>query len=57
MDLPLLEGMSRYWMRHPPVHISMAAYVGWGKGSAQQQDEGDFEAMMASLPTTQQTGE
>lgn len=54
MDLPLLEGMSRYWMRYPPVHISMAAYVGWGKGSArQQQEEGDFEAMMASLPTAQ----
>jgi hypothetical protein len=54
MDLPRMEALNKHWLKSPPVHISMAAYVGWGKsqGSAQSSsaDEGDFEMMMASTP-------
>lgn len=49
MDLPRLEAMNRYWQKSPPVHLSMAAYVGWG-GAKQGQQEGDAVALMDSLP-------
>lgn len=55
MDLPRLEALSKHWKESPPIHISMAAYVGWGKSKesakrAPSDDDGDFDAMMASIP-------
>lgn len=55
MDVPRLDGLSKYWKQFPPVHVSMAAYVGWGKSKESAQDEGDFEALMASIPTKEFT--
>lgn len=45
-----MEALSGYWLKHPPVHLSVAAYVGWGgsKGSA---DQGDVDMLLAGLPT------
>lgn len=52
MDIPRLEALNKYWLKSPPVHMSVAAYVGWGKSeeSAQSSDEGDFDMLMASTP-------
>lgn len=49
MDMPRLEALGTYWMKQPPIHISMAAYVGWGKSSGSAQS-GDVEALIASAP-------
>lgn len=51
-----MEGFNKAWKKHPPVHVSMAAYVGWGKNSSSSsqssstEDAGDTDAFMASLP-------
>jgi hypothetical protein len=47
MDFPRLEAMNRYWQKSPPVHLSMAAYVGWGGEKA---DAGDPVSLMETLP-------
>lgn len=38
--------MNRYWQRCPPVHVSVAAYLGWGK----TEEGNDVMALMSSLP-------
>jgi hypothetical protein len=52
MTIPRLEAFYRHWKTSPPVHVSVAAYVGWGKskGSAETATDADFEALMASVP-------
>jgi hypothetical protein len=53
MDLPRLEALSKYWAKTPPVHFSMAAYVGWGKskGSAEgTMPDGDLEELFNRTP-------
>ena len=34
LDLPRLTAMSAYWREHPPVHVLLAAYVGYKPPSA-----------------------
>lgn len=29
IDLPRLTTLSKYWVKHPPIHILMAAYTGY----------------------------
>lgn len=29
MDLPRVQSLSAYWQQHPPMHILLAAYVGY----------------------------
>ena len=29
IDLPRAQSLSKYWQQHPPVHILLAAYVGY----------------------------
>lgn len=49
MDIPRCEEMFKYWDKLPPVHMSMAAYVGWGQ-KAEATPSADIEALMGSLP-------
>jgi hypothetical protein len=51
MDIPRCEAMFKYWTKAPPVHLSMAAYVGWGQSKKQSADNGDLDGLLASLPT------
>jgi hypothetical protein len=54
MDLPRLERMNKHWLKSPPVHYSVAAYLGWGKsGGASSPEQGSFELdqRMAQAPT------
>lgn len=27
-DIPRIEAMNKYWLKHPPVHIMVASYLG-----------------------------
>lgn len=27
-DIPRIEAMNRYWLKHPPVHVMIASYLG-----------------------------
>lgn len=31
MDDPRLRWFNKYWKKHPPVHMAVAAYLGIGK--------------------------
>ncbi len=50
MDLPRLAALSKYWSEWPPVHVVAAAYVGWGSSKKSSQDQGDLDALLASVP-------
>jgi hypothetical protein len=50
MDLPRLSALSKYWSEWPPVHIAVAAYVGWGSSKKSSASASDLDTLMASLP-------
>jgi hypothetical protein len=53
MDIPRLDALSKYWAKTPPVHVSVAAYVGWGKseGSADGEPPShDIEELFSRTP-------
>lgn len=51
MDIPRLEVLYRSWRdTAPPVHVSVAAYIGWGRPEQPAASNGDFEQRMASAP-------
>lgn len=53
MDLPRQEVLNKHWKRSPPVHFSVAAYLGWGKSdgaSSPEQHDSDFDTLMMSTP-------
>lgn len=55
MDIPRCEALFAYWKKMPPVHLSMAAYVGWGQSKAQSADNGgDIDGLMMSLPAAKE---
>lgn len=46
IDLPRLKHLNAYWAAHPPVHILVAAYMGYkGQKSAQEQEESADEVI------------
>jgi hypothetical protein len=52
MTLPRLEGLNKAWKSSPPVHVAVARYLGWGKGSSPE-EEADIEQYMAGLPAAE----
>lgn len=56
-DLPSLLAQLRYWRRHPPVHLLVAAYLDYkprgGSGApatSQAMTDASIEALMAMAP-------
>jgi len=51
MTLPRLEALNKYWSDFPPVHLTMAAYVGIKpkKGGKKAQNKEDFDRMVAAF--------
>ncbi|MFS1524440.1 hypothetical protein ACL7TT_10055 [Microbulbifer sp. 2304DJ12-6] len=49
VDLPQLEAMNRYWKRFPPVHVLVAAFVGY-QGGKPSSEPGSAEELLAMLP-------
>lgn len=45
IDLPRLAAMNRYWDKHPPVHIMVAAYLGYGDESVEHGSMDELAAM------------
>lgn len=50
MDIPRLDALNSAWSQYPPVHVSVAAYLGIGKQKNTAASDAEFDAMMASLP-------
>ena len=58
MTLLEVEELTRYWDRHPPLHIAVAAYLGLGRAGtpsrragrrAQKSGSGDPVSLLAEL--------
>ena len=48
MTVPRFQALSRYWQRHPPLHVMAAAWLGIKpKLAAERGDLGDLVAMFA----------
>ena len=48
MTVPRFQALSRYWQRHPPLHVMAAAWLGIKpKLTAERGDLGDLVAMFA----------
>lgn len=51
MTLHHYRAMQRYWARHPPTHLLLAAWFGIGpKPESQPADLGDLLAMFGAAP-------
>jgi hypothetical protein len=49
--LPILAGLKKHWASCPPVHVSVAAYLGYGKRDKSQEiQNAEFENFLASCP-------
>jgi hypothetical protein len=56
MTLPRFLALSRYWAKHPPVHLMVAAYLGIGKKAGRQKTDGfektgGFAELLGMFPT------
>jgi len=49
MTLPRAAAFSRYWRRHPPTHLLMAAWLGYKEPEKTVKDGGLLE-LLASMP-------
>lgn len=58
-DIPSLIAQQRYWRRHPPVHLLVAAYLDYkpaaqpgqlGSARAQASNDASIQALMAMAP-------
>ncbi len=47
MELPDLWAQLKYWRRHPPVHLLVAAYLGFKAPTDADSDEAAFEEAQA----------
>lgn len=47
--LPDLASLTSYWKRYPPVHVSVALYLGLGKGEARPVSPEDEARSMEAL--------
>lgn len=45
MDLPRLAAFNRYWVKHPPVHLLVAAYLGAGENTVKDGTMDELAAM------------
>jgi hypothetical protein len=43
MTLPRLYALRRYWTRHPPVHLLVAAFVGYKPPEPELEPEPEWE--------------
>lgn len=51
MTLHHYNALQRYWARHPPAHLLIAAWLGIGpKPAAEPADLGDLLAMFGTSP-------
>jgi hypothetical protein len=52
LDLPSLNALTRYWTRHPPVHLMVAAYLGIKAEpeKAEPVQQADLSAFLATIP-------
>jgi hypothetical protein len=48
MTMARYLALRRYWARHPPVHLMVAAYLGIGK-SAREPECGDLGELVAAF--------
>lgn len=57
LTLPRLDALDNYWRRHPPVHLLVAAYLGY-KPPRDVQEVGDlgelYTMMTGRLPPGQE---
>lgn len=53
-DLPSLVAQQRYWRKHPPVHLLVAAYLDYkptaAAGAATKANDAAVQALMAMAP-------
>ncbi len=49
MTFPRFDELTTYWAKHPPVHISVAAYLGWGSAKAAEKPQ-DISELMHDFP-------
>ncbi|HWK45130.1 MAG TPA: hypothetical protein VNT30_10430 [Stellaceae bacterium] len=49
MTLPRFAGLTRYWNRHPPTHVLVAAYLGIGR--QHDQSGSGMAELLALFPT------
>ncbi|HFC8542721.1 TPA: hypothetical protein ACFP4Q_000835 [Neisseria weaveri] len=49
IDLPRLNHLGEYWKQHPPVHILVAAYMGYKGQDAPKTDETDAAEAISML--------
>lgn len=47
--LPDLASLTRYWKKYPPVHVSVALYLGFGKGESRKVTPEDEARSMEAL--------
>lgn len=53
LTIPRLKALMRYWQRHPPAHLLIAAFLGY-KGGGDQPSQASSEAldmMVAQAPS------
>lgn len=50
LTLPRLRALSRYWSQHPPVHLLVAAYLGYKPDPADQPEAAAGDGGDASTP-------
>jgi len=52
LTIPRLKALMRYWAKHPPVHILVAAYMGYKPGDQPSQAaSADLDAMVSEAPS------
>ena len=51
MTLPRFTALSAYWRNYPPVHISVAAYLGINKSDDEPKAQSDFSAKSHNFET------
>lgn len=53
MDIPRLESMKAHWEYQPPLHISVARYLGINpKTEKRVNKDEDIAALLAQIPRT-----
>jgi hypothetical protein len=56
MDIPRLEALGRYWQHSPPVHLSVARYLGYKPAPAAVEAPPDPEEQGRALMQMIQSG-
>ena len=56
MTLLDVEELTRYWIDHPPVHLTVAAYLGIGQGKGRRTSTGSSAAMPQKIGENSELG-